>query len=424
MSSRRPRIHHYRDALAVGGDGLHLTQQSVGGLLLPALGEARVKGLKHALHRSNRELRVIAVEQQRVALAHQPAHVAHPAQHRHAHRPGHDHHVRGERALFEHNALQPPPVVFEQLRRSQVLGDEDGIALEPGIGRRAELARNGPQEAVGQVFQVMHPIGKQRVGDLAHSHPGALLHALDGGFGGEAGINRLVNPARPALVVGEHLVGLEHLLVFPAGAELGLAGHRVDLLAHLVEGEVDARAFGLGILGHGVLDGDARLVEHRLADGEALNQLQPLEHHLPLVRLGQPVEHLAVHKPGIVEEFGEHHGDGLQRLDLDVLVAARLDVLHGQHADCPLAPHDGHAGEGVELLLPRLLSVLELRVRGCLVEVEGLDVARDGAGQPLPHAQPGDVDRLLVESAGGEEFEHSFAQQIDRAHLANRARCR
>ena len=48
-----------------------------------------------------------------------------------------------------------------------------------------------------------------------------------------------------------------------ADAELGLAGHRVDLLAHLVEGEVDPLALGLGVLGDDLLDGDARLVEHR-----------------------------------------------------------------------------------------------------------------------------------------------------------------
>ncbi len=48
-----------------------------------------------------------------------------------------------------------------------------------------------------------------------------------------------------------------------AGAEFGLAGHLVDLLAHLVEGEIDPLALRLGILGHRVLDGDAGLVEHR-----------------------------------------------------------------------------------------------------------------------------------------------------------------
>ena len=48
------------------------------------------------------------------------------------------------------------------------------------------------------------------------------------------------------------------------GAELGLARHVVDLLAHLAEGRIDAVALGLDVLGDGMLDDDARLVEHRL----------------------------------------------------------------------------------------------------------------------------------------------------------------
>ena len=50
-----------------------------------------------------------------------------------------------------------------------------------------------------------------------------------------------------------------------ADAEFGLAGHLVDLLAHLVERGIDAVALGLGILGDGMLDQHSRLVE----DGSA-----------------------------------------------------------------------------------------------------------------------------------------------------------
>ena len=46
-----------------------------------------------------------------------------------------------------------------------------------------------------------------------------------------------------------------------ADAEFGLCLHPVDRLAHLVEGEIDPLALGLGIFGHDVLDGDPRLVD-------------------------------------------------------------------------------------------------------------------------------------------------------------------
>ena len=58
------------------------------------------------------------------------------------------------------------------------------------------------------------------------------------------------------------------------GAELGLAGHRLDLLAHPAERVVDPGALGLGVLGDGVLDDDPRLVEDRLALGHSGDQLQ------------------------------------------------------------------------------------------------------------------------------------------------------
>ena len=264
----------------------------------------------------------------------------------------------------------------------------------------------------------MHPVGEKGIVDLAHAHPGALLDALDRRLGGEAGIDRLIYPPAPAFVVGEHLVGLEHFLVLAADAKFGLAGHSVDLLAHLVEREVDPLAFGLGVVGDGLLDIDARLVKHRLSQREAFDQLQPVEHFLPGMVDRQSARRLVVGQAGVVDQFGENHRHGLQRLDLNVLVAARIDVLHGEHADRPLTPHDRDAGEAVELLLAGFGAILELGVRGRFGEVQGLDVLGDGAGQPLAHAELGDVNRALLKATGGEQLEHPVAQEVDRADLA------
>ena len=62
--------------------------------------------------------------------------------------------------------------------------------------------------------------------------------------------------------------------------ELGLAHHAVDLLAHAQEGVVDALALIFDVLGDGVLDDDARLVEHRDAAPEPVDELQPRQPNL------------------------------------------------------------------------------------------------------------------------------------------------
>jgi len=123
----------------------------------------------------------------------------------------------------------------------------------------------------------VHPVRQQWIVDLAHAHPGALLHALDRGLGSQAAVDRLVDATAPALVIGEHLVGLEHGFMFAIHAEFGLVCHLLDLFAHLVEGEVDALAFRLDILGHDMLDIDARLVEYRHARCQPLDQGEPFQ---------------------------------------------------------------------------------------------------------------------------------------------------
>ena len=213
--------------------------------------------------------------QDRVAFVGDVADVGDAADHRHAHRPGDDGDMGGQRAFLQHHALQPPPVIFEQFGRAEVLGDQDRVLGQAGLRRGAHPAGDDPHQPVRQILEVVHPLLQDRIVDLAHPGAGALLDALDRRLGGQAAVDRLVDAPRPALVIGEHLVGLEDLIMLAGGAELGLAGHIVDLLAHLAEGGIDPGALGLGILGDRMLDDDSRLVEDGDALGHAGDQLQP-----------------------------------------------------------------------------------------------------------------------------------------------------
>jgi hypothetical protein len=143
------------------------------------------------------------------------------------------------------------------------------------LGGGAELARHDPEQTVRQIVEIVHPVLQQRIVDLSHPHLHALANALDRRLGGQAGIDRLVDPPRPAFVIGEHLVGLEHLGMLADGTELGMAHHRVDLLAHLGEGRIDPVPLRLDILGDGMLDQYPRLMEDGMALAHPEHELEP-----------------------------------------------------------------------------------------------------------------------------------------------------
>ena len=402
----------------VAGDRAHILELGIAGLAFLALGKARLERILHRLAGADRGRARIAIDQQLIAIAHQGAQAADPPNHRHAHGARHDHHMRCERAFLKDHALEAALVIFEQFGRAEIARQQDRVRAQAERGRRAELARNDPQQAVGQIFQVVHPVRQQRIVNLAHAHAGALLHPFDRGLGCQPAVNRFIDAPGPAFVISEHLVGLEHFLMLPALAEFGLPGHPVDLLAHLVKGGQHPLAFGFRILGHHMFDMNTRLVKHCRAHRQPLDQRQSLQDFgAGLIRIG--AQHiLIIHQFGVGDELGQDHGHGLQRLDLHFLVAARVDMLDAQHPHRAFSPHNRHAGKGVEFFLARFGAILEVRVSRRFSQVQRFDPFGNGSGQTFANRHAGDVNRALVEAAGREKFEHAFAQQIDRANLA------
>ena len=78
----------------------------------------------------------------------------------------------------------------------------------------------------------------------------------------------------------------------------------------------------------------------------------------------------AIDQPRAGDQLGQHHRHGLQRLDLDILIAARLGVLDCEHPDRAFEADDRHAGEAVEALLAGFGPVGEGGMIGGLGEVE------------------------------------------------------
>ncbi len=197
--------------------------------------------------------------------------------------------------------------------------------------------------------------------------------------------------------------------------EFGFAGDGVDLLAHPAEGGIDPSTLGLGILGNGVLDHHARLVEHGDALGHARNQLEPGDPLRSSRALGGAA---AVGQAGACDQLAEHHRHRLQRLDLHLLVAARVGMLDREHTDRIFPVDDRHSGETVKALLAGFGAVGEGRVAARLVKIENPPFAGDRSDQPFAGRKPGDVDRGLVEAVGGEQLELALALNIDRANFA------
>ena len=199
-------------------------------------------------------------------------------------------------------------------------------------------------------------------------------------------------------------------------SELGLLGHIVDLLAHLSERGVNALAFRLDVLGDRVLDDHARLVEDRFALGHSGDELEAGQAQRP--GAPEPASTGAVDQPRGADHFGQHHRHGLERLDLHVLVAARIGVLDREDSDRGLEPDDWNARKAVEPLLACFRTVGEGRVLRCLGEVEDSALACDRADEAFAHPQPGYVNRLLAQAVSREQLEIIFTQQIDRADIA------
>ena len=106
------------------------------------------------------------------------------------------------------------------------------------------------------------------------------------------------------------------------------------------------------------------------------------------------------------DELGEHHGDGLQRLDLVLGVVALRAVLHDQHAEHAAAAQDRHAHQRVVDLLAGLRPVGEIGMRLRVGQRQRPRGGGDDADQALADAQPGAVHRLGPQALGGEELQH------------------
>ena len=96
------------------------------------------------------------------------------------------------------------------------------------------------------------------------------------------------------------------------------------------------------------------------------------------------------------DQLRQHHRDGLQRLDLFLVVFAEGAVLHHQHAEHAAAAQDRHAGQRVVDLLAGFRAVREIRMRLGVGQRQRPGAAGDIADDAFADREAGLVDGFLL----------------------------
>ncbi len=266
-----------------------------------------------------------------------------------------------------------------------------------------------------EIFEVVQAIAQIRIGRAQHAGAGIGLHALDGGLRGQAGGDRLVQLVRPAVVVGEHPVGFQHVAVLAAFGDVAALQHAVEVGAQFGQRRIEALDFLRQVLGDVVGDDDARLVQHDMAERDAVGQDRAgLVQRMPRGGLGAGLRQRRQFARG--DHLRQHHRGGLQRLDLFLDIGALGAVLHHQHAERIAGAQDRNAEERMIDFFAGLRAERERRMALRVAQIERRRFARDQADEALMRAQHGSVHRVAVEAFGGVEFECVVdAQHIDGA---------
>jgi hypothetical protein len=118
--------------------------------------------------------------------------------------------------------------------------------------------------------------------------------------------------------------------------------------------------------------------------------------------------------------LGQHHGGGLQHLDVLVGVFLVGLVLDGEHAQHVAVAQHRHGQEGMIDLLARLGAVGEGRMVLRVRLVDGNGQLGAAADQTLAALHEGVVHGAGIEALGGEQLERAvLALEIDGAHLGD-----
>ena len=344
----------------------------------------------------------LGIDDDIVALLDPRRQVLDAANRRDAERSRHDGGVRRGRRLFHQQTAQAGLGIFQQLRRSKAAGNEDAaVALDL---RLALFPAEHAQEPVVEVFEVVQPFAQ--VGIARIHQPRAVLAPgpVDRGLRRQAGPDALMQLLGPGRVLRQQPVGFHHVARITAQGRAVDQHHPVDRGAQADQAFIQPLGLG-GHVGRKELRcRHDRIVQHGPAKAEAFAEDAALEiaaarsAHLALWRL--------LRRRGRLErmdDFRQHHRDGLQRVDFLFAVGALRPVLDDQHAGHPAGAQDRHPEEGVERVLPRLRPVGEGRMARGVLDGNRLGRARHEPDEALMRGKACLVDGFRLQAFGGDQ---------------------
>ncbi len=412
-------VDHEIDRLAVLGDARLVAQRAILRLAAGAEAHALGEGRLHFGRGAHIDFAGNAVDDDGVAGFGEARRIGDLADGGDAERAGDDGDVRVRSAFFEHQTAQALAVVVEQRGRTHGARDENGVFRQLLARRRVIVTHQLAHQAMAEIVEIVQALAQIRIGGAQHARARVRLHALDRGFGGEAGGDRLAQLVLPAMVVGEHAIGFEHVAMFAALGHIAALQHAVEIGAQLYQRGLEPLEFARHVVGDVVGDDDARLVQHHMAHGDAVGERRALDMlRVSRRRFGAGLGERGQFARG--DHLGEHHRRGLQRLDLFLGIGAVRAVLHHEHAERVAGAQDRHAQEGVVDFFAGFRAVGEGRVALRVGEVQRGRFAGDKADEALMGAQDGQMDGVALQTFGGIEFEGVVdAQHIDRADLGH-----
>ena len=292
-----------------------------------------------------------------------------------------------------------------------------GGKAEGCVGAR-DAAGEYAQQAIGKIVEIALALAPIGIVLTQHARARAVLHALHGRLGRQAGLDRLAQPPHPALVVGEHAIGLEHVAMLAGTRQVLVIEHFIERGAQGCDRRLQPDQLLGRILGHEMRDDDARLVQDDVPERDAVGHLLALDHRRQ--RLLQLDRRAGPGHGARYEMLGDDHRRRLQHLDILVGVFLLGAVLHDEHAEHLTAAPDRHRQQRVVDLLARLRPVGERRVARRLRLVDRdveLGAAADEAFAAL-HARR--VHGARVETFAGEQLERAVLPlEVDRADLGD-----